>query len=147
MNVKEISSDFQFLGNRVVEFLIKTDNSSPGKLNINTDIDYNIKKIEEREECYIGFLDLIVNIKGVSNKDTTPLIINLVMEGCFNASKKDLDMNIFKIMIEKNGLVALSQIARSYLISATALSGINPAVKLPMVNVFSLIEKKRNSKT
>jgi len=64
------------------------------------------------------------------------------MKGCFMANNEALNINIFKDMVEKNGLVALSQIARSYLISATALSGINPAIKLPMINVFSLIERK-----
>jgi hypothetical protein len=144
MNINEVSSDFQFLGNRIVEFLIKTDNSNPGKLHIDTEIDYNIKNIEEKEGCYIGFIDLIVKIKGLSHKDTTPLIVNLIMEGCFMSNKETLDINVFKDMVEKNGLVALSQIARAYLISATSLSGINPAIKLPMINVFSLIKKKRS---
>jgi len=62
MNVNEISSDFQFLGNRIVEFLIKTDNSNQGKLYIDSDIDYEIKNIEEKEGHYLGFLDLIVKI-------------------------------------------------------------------------------------
>ncbi|MBU3210046.1 preprotein translocase subunit SecB [Clostridium algidicarnis] len=143
MNVNEISSKFQFLGNRIVEFSIKTDNSSPGRLHINTDIDYNVKSIKEKEDLYLGFLELIINIQGVATNDTYPLIVNLVIEGCFTANKEDLDMNTFKDMVEKNGLVALSQIARSYLISATSLSGINPPIKLPMINVFSLIKKKK----
>ncbi len=46
-------------------------------------------------------------------------------------------------MVEMNGLITLSQISRSYFISATALSGISPAIKLPMVNAFSLIKNKR----
>lgn len=65
------------------------------------------------------------------------------MKSGFTAINEKIDINVFKDMIEKNGLVALSQISRSYLISATSLSGISPAIKLPMINVFSLIKKKK----
>lgn len=143
MNVKEVSSDFQFLGNRIVEFAIKTENSTPGKLEMNADIDYNINDIDEKDEVLTGTLDFIVNIQGKSNDGSTPLSIKLIMEGGFIASKEKIDINVFKDMIEKNGLIALSQISRSYLISATSLSGISPAIKLPMINVFSLIKKKK----
>lgn len=146
MNINEIKSDFQFLGNRIVEFFIKTENSNPGKLEIRSNIDYNINNIIEKDEMFVGTLDFIVDISGETTDGSKPLLIKLVMEGGFIASKEKISIDIFSDMIEKNGLVALSQISRAYLISATSLSGISPAIKLPMINVFSLIEKKKRIK-
>lgn len=145
MNVNEISSDFQFLGNRVVEFLIKTDDAIPSKLHIDTDIDYNINSISEKEDMLVGTLDFLVNIAGNAADGSVSLSIKLVMEGCFIAKKEKIDIETFKELIEKNGLIALSQISRSFLISATSLSGISPAIKLPMINVLSLIKKKKKN--
>lgn len=47
-------------------------------------------------------------------------------------------------MLELNGVVTLSQLARAYVLSVTSLSGINPPVKLPMINVLALRDKKKN---
>jgi hypothetical protein len=143
MNVNEIKSDFQFLGNRIVEFSIKTENSTPGKLEIEYDIDYNINQIIEKEEMLIGTLDFIAKIQGKTNEGAVPLLIQLVMEGGFAANKEKVSNDQFGKLLEQNGLVALSQISRSYIVSATSLSGISPSIKLPMINIFSLIEKKK----
>lgn len=141
MDVNSVKSDFQFLGNRIVEFSIKTQNVNPGKINLESDIDYNITDIMEKDEKFVGRLDFIINIEGKTD-DETPLSIKLIMEGCFIADKETIGIETFKDMIEKNGLIALSQISRAYIISATSLSGISPAIKLPMINVFSLIKNK-----
>jgi len=38
-----------------------------------------------------------------------------------------------------------SQLCRAYILSVSARSGINPPIKLPMINVFSLRDKKGRS--
>ncbi|WP_231968927.1 hypothetical protein [Thermoanaerobacterium sp. RBIITD] len=48
-------------------------------------------------------------------------------------------------MIELNGLTTLSQLSRTYILTVTSLSGINPPVKLPMVNIFKLIQQKKDN--
>ena len=144
MDINDIKSDFQFIGNRIVEFSITTKNSNPGKLEVTYDIDYNVNNINEKDKMLIGTLDFFIKIKGKSIDGSVPLSINLIMEGGFIANKDKINTELFKDMIEKNGLIVLSQISRSYIIGVTSLSGISPAIKIPMINVFSLIKKKKS---
>ena len=147
MDVNEIKSDFQFVGNRINEFSLKTENSTPGKLEVKYDIDYNINNIDEKDDVLVGTLDFFVNIQGKTADGSVPLSIKLIMEGGFVANKEKINKDLFTSLIEQNGLVALSQISRSYIISATSLSGITPAIKLPMINIFSLIKLKKKEIT
>lgn len=48
-------------------------------------------------------------------------------------------------MLELNGLTTLSQLSRAYILTVTSLSVINPPVKLPMVNIFKLMQQKKNN--
>ncbi|NLU48387.1 MAG: preprotein translocase subunit SecB, partial [Syntrophomonadaceae bacterium] len=64
------------------------------------------------------------------------------MEGAFAGNAEKLGHQRFTDMLEMNGLITLLHISRAYLLSVTAQSGINPPVKLPMVNVIKLREKK-----
>lgn len=71
------------------------------------------------------------------------LKIDLTMEGAFIGNIQKLKKEEFINMLELNGLTALSQLSRAYILSVTALSGITPPVKLPMINVFKLIQQKK----
>lgn len=66
------------------------------------------------------------------------------MDGLFLGNPKRLYKENFMDMLELNGVVTLSQLARAYVLSVTSLSGINPPVKLPMINVVALREKKKS---
>lgn len=66
------------------------------------------------------------------------------MDGLFLGNPKRLSKENFMDMLELNGVVTLSQLARAYVLSVTSLSGINPPVKLPMINVVALREKKKS---
>jgi len=66
------------------------------------------------------------------------------MEGAFKS--ESLDEAMFKQMVELNGLVTLSQMSRSYIQSVTAQSGINPPVKMPLIDINRLIELKNKDK-
>ncbi|TCW34436.1 hypothetical protein EDC21_11826 [Thermohydrogenium kirishiense] len=39
----------------------------------------------------------------------------------------------------------LSILSRAYILTVTFLSGINPPVKLPMINIFKLIQQKKDN--
>ncbi len=66
------------------------------------------------------------------------------MEGMFTGNNDRLSREKFMEMLEINGLVNLLHLSRAYLISVTAQSGINPPVRLPMINVLILREEKAN---
>lgn len=147
INSKEILADFQFSGNRVSSFSIETkDIKVKGiKANISFDFDYAVKAIEELEDRYIGELEFSVLVR-TKIKNATLFKIDLKMDGLFFGNRTKLSKEDFNDMLELNGVVTLSQLSRAYVVSVTSLSGINPPVKLPMINVIALREKKKKEK-
>lgn len=146
INSKEILADFQFAGNRVSSFLIETKDieTKGARTNVSFDFDYNTKGVEETDERYIGELEFLVSVKA-KIKNAILFKIDLKMEGLFLGNPKRLSKENFIDMLELNGVVTLSQLARAYFISVTSLSGINPPVKLPMINVVALRDKKKSN--
>jgi len=142
MKAEEILSDFQFLGHRVKNFKLDTQavKSSGEQEEASFDFDYNVVALDEHNEELIGIIELIVRAKATT-KNGLRLKTVLVMEGGFSCKKAIKDK--FQEMLEINGLVTLSQISRSYLMSTTSQSGI-PPLKMPMINIKMLIKKKEN---
>ena len=101
------------------------------------------KGCETTEDRYIGEIEFIVFVKA-KIKNSILFKIDLKMRGLFIGNPQKLSEENFNDMLELNGVVTLSQLARAYVMSVTALSGINPPVKLPMINVISLREKKKS---
>ncbi len=141
---KEILSDFQFAGNRVSSFSIETKDieTKRAKTNISFDFDYDTKAFEESEERNIGELEFVVSVRA-KIKNAILFKIDLKMEGLFMGNAGKLSKEGFMDMLELNGVVTLSQLARAYILSVTSLSGINPPVRLPMINVVALRDKKK----
>ena len=142
MKSNEVASELIFLGNRVITFKLLTNmvDIKTQSVNVDYDFDYNIKDLKHDDGKSFGLLDYIVKIKA-SVKRKLLFKVELVMEGAFRS--ETLSKDDFKNMVEVNGLITLSHISRAYIISATAQSGINPPVKLPMVNINQLIEHKK----
>lgn len=142
MKSKDIIADFQFMGNRVSKLVLDTRIiAGKGRAEVSFDFDYQVKDLVEDESHFLGIIQLIVNAKAkVKNKILYK--IDLEMEGAFTGNAEKLGIEKFTEMLEMNGLITLLHISRAYLLSVTAQSGINPPVKMPMVNVLKLREKK-----
>ena len=153
MNVDKVMADFQLLKTRVSEFSFLTNpiESSGIAAKIEYNLDYNIINIIEEENSFTGYLEFIVDVKA-KIKNSLLFKISFNIEGVFIGNHKVLDNESFKKTMELNGVVTLSQLSRSYIISTTALFGFNPPVKLPMANIVKLrelknkIEIEKNSK-
>lgn len=143
INSKNIIADLQFIASKVSKFSLDTKeiDVKPAKANVSFDYDYNIIKIEELNDKYVGLIEFTVQVKA-KVKNAVLFKINLIMEGAFAQNRNTLSMEDFKDMLKVNGITMLSQLSRAYIISVSSLSGINPPVKLPMINVYSLIKKK-----
>ena len=142
MKDKEIIADFQFLGNRVDKFVLDTKLvEEKGPSNVSFDFDYEVMELVEEDNRFLGIIQLIVQVKA-KIKNKVLFKIDLKMEGAFAGNAEKLGHQRFTDMLEMNGLITLLHISRAYLLSVTAQSGINPPVKLPMVNVIKLREKK-----
>ncbi|MBP2072844.1 preprotein translocase subunit SecB [Thermoanaerobacterium butyriciformans] len=146
INANRVLADFQFVANRVSEFKIETRDigTNEAKVHVTYDFDYNIKEIDEFEDKYTGYIEFITVIKA-KIKNTILFKINLNMEGAFIGNAQKLKKDDFLSMLELNGLTTLSQLSRAYILTVTSLSGINPPVKLPMVNIFKLMQQKKNN--
>ncbi|MBZ4647739.1 MAG: hypothetical protein JG777_3228 [Clostridia bacterium] len=147
MDSKKVFADFQFASNRVSKFLLETKSLDTRGYTVNAsyDVDYNILEIIEEEDRYIGLVEFSTVIKA-KIKNSILYKINLCMEGIFLGNPKKLDAEQFSKMLELNGVATLSQLCRSYIISTSSLSGLNPPVKLPMINIHALREYKHSQK-
>ena len=142
MKDKDIMADFQFLGHRVSKLVLDTKLvEEKGPSNVSFDFDYEVMDLLEEDNRFLGIIQLIVQVKA-KIKNKVLFKIDLKMEGAFAGNAEKLSHQKFTDMLEMNGLITLLHISRAYLLSVTAQSGINPPVKLPMVNVLKLREKK-----
>jgi len=145
MKEKEVVADFQFLGNRVNKLVVKTKLlQEKGRPEISFDFDYNVDEIVEEDNVFFGILQLIIQVKA-KIKNRVLFEIELVMEGGFTGNPERLSIDKFAEMIEINGLITLLHISRAYLVSVTAQSGINPPVRIPMINILKIREAKQHS--
>lgn len=142
MKSSDVVADLIFLGNRVITFNLNTSmiNLKAQSVNIVFDFDYNLKELKNEVGNSFGLLDYAVKVKATVKKKVL-FKIDLLMEGAFKS--ETLSKEDFKNMVEVNGLITLSHISRAYIISVTAQSGINPPVRVPMVNINKLIEQKK----
>lgn len=146
MDSKKIQADFQFIANRVSSFILETKDidTSTNSAKIDFDFDYNIMKIEKTEKNYMGVIEFIVEVKA-KIKNTILFKINLKMEGIFIGNPYVLTEETFTTMLELNGVATLSHIGRAYIASTTSISGINPPIRLPMINFNKLRELKKKA--
>ena len=143
MDINEALADFQFLKNRVTKFSVnyKTTEIKEKSALINCDIDYDIVDFIEDDSKFIGIMNFIVDLKAKA-KNLVIFKMHLNMEGTFVGNPKKLNKEQFMNMLELNGVATLSQFSRSYISSVSTLSGINPPVNLPMINIHTLREFK-----
>lgn len=140
---KEVLADFQFVASRISHFSLETKDieTKGAKAEVSIEFDYDILKLEEQEEKHIGIVEFTVSIKARVKKSIL-FKINLKMEGLFIGNPKKLTLENFREMAELNGVATLSQLCRAYILSVSALSGITPPIKFPMINIYSLKNKK-----
>jgi len=142
MNVKNVLADFQFLGNRVSKLVLDTRLiEEKGRSEVTMDFDYKVHEVETKENQFMATLNLIIQVKA-KIKQRILFRVELEMEGIFAGDAEKITQDKFRNMLELNGLVSLLHISRAYLLSVTAQSGIQPPVKIPMINVLKLREKK-----
>ncbi len=141
---KEVASNFQFVGNRVSNFNFETKiiDIKGQRIAVNYEFDYNVTDCGVRDDKHFGIIEFIIRGKAKAGKAIL-FRIDLTMEGAFLGNQSALSNALFEEMLELNGIITLSQISRSFLLSVTSQSGINPPVRLPMINVVDLIKRKK----
>ncbi len=143
IEANKIVASFQMIASRVVRFELETKevNNDNEKVNVRNSFDYEVVRIEEHEDHYYGVVQFKTDFVAKIGRKTLFKIF-VVYEGKFTGNKNILKQEDFQRMLELNGVVALSQFTRSYVLSVTALAGINPPVRLPMININQLKKLK-----
>lgn len=143
IEANKIVASFQMIASRVVRFELETKevNNDNEKVNVRNSFDYEVVRIEEHEDHYYGVVQFKTDFVAKIGRKTLFKIF-VVYEGKFMGNKNILKQEDFQRMLELNGVVALSQFTRSYVLSVTALAGINPPVRLPMININHLKKLK-----
>jgi len=143
IEANKIVASFQMIASRVVRFELETKevNNDNEKVNVRNSFDYEVVRIEEHEDHYYGVVQFKTDFVAKIGRKTLFKIF-VVYEGKFMGNKNILKQEDFQRMLELNGVVALSQFTRSYVLSVTALAGINPPVRLPMININQLKKLK-----
>jgi len=143
IEANKIVASFQMIASRVVRFELETKevNNDNEKVNVRNSFDYEVVRIEEHEDDYYGVVQFKTDFVAKIGRKTLFKIF-VVYEGKFMGNKNILKQEDFQRMLELNGVVALSQFTRSYVLSVTALAGINPPVRLPMININQLKKLK-----
>ena len=146
MNDNSVISEFKFIGNRVSKFnLITHQIKTRGQpVEVSFDFDYDLQEIRQDEGKVLGVIDFVVKVKAIVKKKVL-FKIELVMEGAFGSEPQKLPNDTFLEMLEINGLITLAQISRAYILSVTSQSGINPPIRMPMINVMKLREMKHQT--
>jgi preprotein translocase subunit SecB len=147
MDYQKVIADFQLVKNRVAEFIIETKpldtKGTPAKLDF--DIDYKVLEISEEPDKFIGVI-AFETIAKAKIKNMVLFKMNLKMEGVFFGNSEILKRSDFETMLELNGIATLSNLSRAYILSVSALSGLNPPIKLPMINIHKLKDLKKQEK-
>jgi|GEM_PF-270780 len=143
INGERVKANFQFIGSRVSQFNLETNpiNTKGQKVTTNFEFDYNVKKVEGSVNEHFGILEFIVSGKAKAGRKNL-FKINLAIEGAFVGNAETLTTEQFRQMLEQNGVVTLCQISRAFILSVTSQSGINPPVRIPMINVIELYRIK-----
>lgn len=138
MNNKYLS-DFQIIGSTIKSIKIKNDfyTMNNGKnVKRKIDISHLIGDVETMEGGEILSGTVILNIKVAISENKKKYNLEMSIEGCFSAPSQMGD-EIFKNMLEVNGITALYSIARGFVQSTSSQTLLTGSVLLPMINVVA----------
>ena len=141
MNIKDIKSEFQFIGNNIRKIDLHNDFIIIPDENVSKEfeVQYDIESINKDESGTWGTINLYVNctIKTTDENESPEFNLNLVLNGGFK-DVKDISEEDFKKSLSINGCAALYSIARSIVMMISSQSAISGNIVLPMINVFKL---------
>ena len=141
-------SAFQYIGSRITNVRIKNDFielSDSNDIKKSIDVSHEIMSIEKinDDKSLFGLID--VNIKVNARKENKKYNVSMSIEGCFTAPV-EIGKDMFKQMLQINGLTSLYSVARGFIQSTTSQTLMSGNVLLPMFNVVQYSEDLNEKK-
>lgn len=132
-------SAFQIVGSTIKSVKIRNDlltlnNNNNVKRKI--DISHLLGNIELLDDGKTLSGTIILNIKVNISENKKKYILEMSIEGCFNAPS-EIGEETFKKMLEVNGITSLYSIARGFVQSTSSQTVLSGNVLLPMINVVA----------
>lgn len=132
-------SAFQIVGSTIKSVKIRNDlltlnNNNNVKRKI--DISHLLGNIELLDDGKTLSGTIILNIKVNISENKKKYILEMSIEGCFNAPS-EIGEETFKNMLEVNGITSLYSIARGFVQSTSSQTVLSGNVLLPMINVVA----------
>jgi preprotein translocase subunit SecB len=140
--VPDISeASYKFIAHRISNINFELKENSP-KLKLSYEIDAKLKYEEVEDGKFQGVVSLKIKIRGKHGRKTY-LKCDATILGKFQNSDyfKEEDFISF---CRFNGTATLLPILRSTILSLTALSGMSPPLKIPMINVLRTLESEES---
>ncbi len=147
VETKELLSDFTFVCSDVIKLNIDNNLSTyngDAPLSRNFAIDYDISDITKVDDKLYGAVILHLNLF-MHHEHNTFLRILADIKGVFKTSA-ETDIHIFEKMLELNGVTALYGVSRGIVTSISSVAFPTEVIRLPMLNINRLIQKKHDTK-
>lgn len=141
--MENIKAKFQLLDNYVKNYSLELKRKIQNNedVEVNGQISFGIVNIT-KENSLIGEVELANEIDLIAKGESVGKI-HIVMGALFEGEleiEKD-----FEKMLQINGATTLSHMARTYIMTNTALSGM-PTITLPMINFVEFFKNAKDSK-
>lgn len=145
MNFEEVQSEFQLRNCKIEKLKLNNDFialPSPEELKLSISIKNAISNIEEKNDNFL-FANLKLDLEVMSEADVNDqnIYIRILLNGIFTFNGNDKER--FTEMLLLNGNATLYSIARSHIITLSALSCVSGQITLPMINFVKLLEMSK----
>lgn len=141
MEDNKIMSSFQFVDSYIKSSNIKIHNRNIKNSKLELGIEVNISELKENEKGLSAELRL-KNIVRINNENGDNLVeIDVEMAGIFRA--QNMDKEKFMQFMKFSGTPIISQSIRSYVMSMSALSGID-TIRIPLINYVEFFNNNEN---
>lgn len=133
-----VNADFRFLAHRISDFSFSLQEGVKN-MSISLDIDPDLEYKCLDNGCYIGLLTLSVKVRGRSGRKIS-LKLDASIKGKFEAPAS-MEKNTFESFCMISGTATLIPLLRAAILSFTSQAGMNPPIKIPLINVPQSLSK------
>ncbi len=144
-----VNAEFRFLAHRISDFSF-TLQEGVRNMSISLDMDPVLEYKRINNGCHLGLLTLSVKVRGRSGRKTA-LKLDATIKGRFEAPDT-MEENTFENFCMISGTATLIPLLRATIMSFTSQAGMNPPIRIPLINVpqslsrTTLSEKKEENR-
>ena len=134
-----VYAEFRFLAHRISDFSFTLQE---GIKNMSVSLDLDDPELEywrTDNGCLLGLLSLSVKVRGRSGRKMA-LKLNATIKGRFEAPG-NMEDKTFEDFCMISGTATLIPLLRAAIISFTSQAGLNPPIRIPLINVPQSLSK------